>query len=150
MPSPKELVIARAGGCCEYCLSQLLFSPDPFSVEHILPLVKGGSDDPDNLALSCQGCNNHKYVHTSAIDPVTGQSAPLYHPRHDHWAEHFAWIDNCERLIGLTPTGRATILCLHLNRLGVVNLRNALYTLGRHPPNIPSIADSEIYVVDPK
>jgi len=52
MPSPKELVIARAGGWCEYCLSQLLFSPDPFSVEHILPLVKGGSDDPDNLALS--------------------------------------------------------------------------------------------------
>ena len=148
MPSQKELVIARAGGCCEYCLSQLHFSPDPFSVEHILPVVKGGGDDLDNLALSCQGCNNHKYTHTSAIDPVTGRPAPLYHPRRDHWVEHFAWTDNCERLIGLTPTGRATIARLYLNRPGVMNLRNALYALGRHPPNIPAIADSEIDAMD--
>jgi HNH endonuclease len=129
MPSRKEIVIERAAGCCEYCHSQLRFSPDPFSVEHIVPLVKGGYDELANLALSCQGCNNHKYIHTSAVDPVTGQIAPLYHPRCDQWAEHFAWIDHCERLIGLTPTGRAT-----MNRAGVVNLRQALYVLGRHPP----------------
>ncbi|MEZ4730969.1 MAG: HNH endonuclease signature motif containing protein [Caldilineaceae bacterium] len=135
MPTQKELVIARAGGCCEYCLSQLHFSPDPFSVEHILPVAKGGSEDLNNLALSCQGCNNHKYTHTSAIDPVSGQRALLYHPRHDRWSDHFAWIDNCEHLIGLTPTGRATVIQLQLNRTGVVNLRQALYTLGRHPPD---------------
>lgn len=128
-------MVQRAGGCCEYCLSQLHFSPDPFSVEHILPLAKGGSEKLDNLALSCQGCNNHKYTNTSAVDPVTGQAAPLYHPRQDYWAEHFAWSDNCERLIGLTPTGRVTIACLQLNRKGVVNLLQALYLIGRHPPD---------------
>lgn len=136
MPSRKEMVTARANGCCEYCLSQLHFSPDPFAVEHIIPLAGGGRDELDNLALSCQGCNNHKYTHTVAVDPVTGQLALLYHPRRDHWAEHFAWNDNCELLMGLTPTGRATIACLQLNRAGVVNLRQALYAFGRHPPRI--------------
>lgn len=135
MSSRKAFVTRRAQGCCEYCLSQLHFSPDPFSVEHILPLAKGGNDELENLALSCQGCNNHKHTHTSAIDPITGQIAPLYHPRQDRWTEHFAWIDNCERLVGLTPTGRATIACLQLNRTGVVNLRHVLYQIGRHPPS---------------
>ena len=135
MASRKEFVIERASGCCEYCLSQLRFCPDPFSVEHILPLAKGGSDALNNLALSCQGCNNHKYTHIIAIDPVTGQSAPLYHPRRDNWAEHFAWTDNCSQSIGLTPTGRATIVQLQLNRYGVINLRQALYLVGRHPPD---------------
>jgi hypothetical protein len=37
-------------------------------------------------------------------------------------------------IIGLTPTGRATIEALHLNRANVVNLRRVLYALGEHPP----------------
>jgi 5-methylcytosine-specific restriction endonuclease McrA len=39
----REEVIRRAHGCCEYCLSQELYSPDSFSVEHIVPLAKGGT-----------------------------------------------------------------------------------------------------------
>jgi hypothetical protein len=35
---------------------------------------------------------------------------------------------------GLTPTGRASIEALHLNRLGLLNLRRLLYTIGEHPP----------------
>lgn len=38
------------------------------------------------------------------------------------------------RIIGLTPTGRASVIALQLNRDGVVNLRQALFTLGKHPP----------------
>lgn len=136
MPSQKETVTQRAQGCCEYCRSQLRFSPDPFAIEHIFPLAKGGSSKLDNLALSCQGCNNHKYIYTTSIDPTTGQTVPLFHPRQEHWTTHFAWIDNFERVIGLTPTGRATVERLQLNRAGVVNLRQALYATGRHPPNI--------------
>ncbi len=33
-----------------------------------------------------------------------------------------------------TPTGRATVSELQLNRPGLVNPRRALYTLGEHPP----------------
>lgn len=130
----KQLIIQRAQGCCEYCVSQVKFSPDPFSIEHIVPVSKGGTDELDNFALSCQGCNNRKYTHTEAIDPVTGSTVPLYHPRQQKWAEHFVWSENFTRMIGITSTGRATIVRLNLNRSGVVNLREVLSLANRHPP----------------
>lgn len=40
--SLKKEVRERAKFCCEYCFAQMLFSADVFSIEHILPLVKGG------------------------------------------------------------------------------------------------------------
>ncbi len=127
-------MIRRAGECCEYCRSQARFSPDPFSVEHILPSSAGGGDESVNLALSCQGCNNRKYVSVDAVDPVSGETVPLYHPRQERWHDHFAWNEDTSLVMGLTPTGRATIAKLQLNREGVVNLRWALHKIGRHPP----------------
>ena len=131
----RRLVIERARGCCEYCLSQASFSTQPFSVEHILPLDKGGLTESENLALSCQGCNNHKYDKTEGIDPVTRQRVSLYHPRQQAWSEHFAWNDDYTLIIGITPTGRATVETLHVNRAGIVNLRRVLYAVRQHPPD---------------
>jgi 5-methylcytosine-specific restriction endonuclease McrA len=131
----RQAVIERAKGCCEYCRSQVRFSPDPFSVEHILPRAAGGGNEADNLALSCQGCNNMKYTHTQALDPITGDKVPLFHPRRHVWREHFTWSEDFTLLVGKTPTGRATIERLQLNREGVVNLRGALHFRGEHPPD---------------
>jgi hypothetical protein len=39
------------------------------------------------------------------------------------------------QIIGDTPTGRATIVGLELNRLGVVNLRRLLGEEEGHPPS---------------
>jgi hypothetical protein len=130
----KLAVAHRAGGCCEYCRSQERFSADPFSVEHITPLSRGGSDELTNLAFSCQGCNSRKYVSTTAFDPVSGDRVPLYHPRRENWSDHFAWSEDYTLVIGLTPAGRATVAKLQLNREGVVNLRRVLQAVGRHPP----------------
>ena len=77
----KQAVAQRAARGCEYCRCQVSYSPDPFSIEHIIPRSKGGTDDLKNLALACQGCNNRKYVQTDAYDPVTGRTVPLYNPR---------------------------------------------------------------------
>jgi len=88
----------------------------------------------ENLALSCSGCNSHKYDKVVGHDPESQSLVPLYHPRKDRWSEHFVWDEDYTRLIGLSPTGRATIIALHLNRVGVVNLRWALFMLGLHPP----------------
>jgi len=41
----RQFIKKRANGCCEYCLSQAKFSPDPFSIEHIIPRSKGGTID---------------------------------------------------------------------------------------------------------
>ncbi len=135
-PSRRQRALAaeRADWCCEYCRSQAAFSPDPFSVEHIVPRSRGGGRDASNLALSCQGCNNFKYICVESPDPLTGDDVPLFHPRRDTWSEHFVWNDDSSQMLGLTPTGRATVARLRLNRPGVVNLRRVLAPLNRHPP----------------
>lgn len=130
----KQYVAERARHCCEYCFSQVDYSPDPFSVDHIVPRALGGLDDLDNLAYACLGCNSKKSTADRATDPVTGEQVVLYHPRQHKWSEHFVWSKNCTLLIGLTPIGRATIERLQLNRKGVVNLRYLLSLMGKHPP----------------
>ncbi|WGV24265.1 HNH endonuclease [Halotia branconii] len=130
----KKAVTKRAQGCCEYCKSQASFAIQAFSIEHITPISRGGKTTLDNLALSCQGCNNHKYNKIEAKDLVSGNIVSLYHPRQQLWNEHFAWNDTFTLVIGLTPIGRATVEVLQLNREGIVNLRRVLYVMGEHPP----------------
>jgi HNH endonuclease len=132
----RRAVAERAKGCCEYCRSQERFAPVTFSVEHILPRQAGGTSAAENLAFSCQECNNHKYTKTEAHDPASDKMVPLYHPRQHRWIEHFAWDEDFTFLIGISPTGRATVEALQLNRQGVVNLRRVLYEMGEHPPLI--------------
>jgi hypothetical protein len=132
--SERARVVERAKGCCEYCKSQEQYSPDPFSVEHIIPLSKGGTNTLDNLAFACQGCNNRKYTSIQALDPVSQSTVPLFHPRQYAWGEHFAWNDDSTLILGITPIGRAAIEKLQLNRLGLVNLRRILFEAGEHPP----------------
>jgi hypothetical protein len=130
----RQAVLERARGCCEYCKSQGRFSAQAFSIEHIVPRHSGGETTLDNLALACQGCNNHKYTKTEARDSMSDSIVPLYHPRRQQWREHFAWNDDFTLVVGLTPTGRATVQTLHLNRAELINLRRVLYTMGEHPP----------------
>ncbi len=70
----------------------------------------------------------------SAADPLTGTTVPLYHPRQDRWEDHFVWSADFLAIWGLTPTGRATVEKLKLNRETVVNLRRLLREIGEHPP----------------
>jgi len=139
MPEPrlslqqKAAIKHRALDCCEYGWSQEAYSPDTFSVEHITPVVKGGTNDSNNLTNACQGCNNRKFISIEAIDPLNGELAPLYHPRRDRWSEHFTWDEDYIIIVGLTPTGRATVAKLELNRRGVTNLRHLLHERGLHP-----------------
>lgn len=130
----RRIVIARAKQCCEYCDSQVKFATESFSVEHIIPRIKEGKTELDNLALSCQGCNNFKHTKTEGLDPITGKIVPLFHPRQQGWQDHFAWDDDYTLIVGITPTGRATVKELKLNRSGLLNLRRVLFAMGEHPP----------------
>lgn len=130
----QQLVSERAQFCCEYCLSQEAYSPDPFSNEHIIAEVLGGPSTEDNLARACQGCNNLKHIKVTGIDPITWQEAPLFHPRQDAWHEHFAWQQDLIELVGLTAKGRATVAALKLNRPNVMNLRVVMLLAEKHPP----------------
>jgi hypothetical protein len=131
----KQLVFDRAKGLCEYCRSQARFAIDPLVIDHIHPVSRGGNTIAENLALSCQTCNNYKYTKTEALDPVTNQSVSLFHPRKMLWEEHFTWNEDVTQSIGITPVGRATISLLQINREGVVNMRRVLAIMGYHPPD---------------
>ncbi len=133
--SLKKLVIERANGACEYCQSQLMFSPNSFEIDHILALSQGGTNALTNLALACPQCNGHKSNKTHAIDPVSVQSVLLFNPRQMNWKEHFIWSDDTILMIGITPIGRATIALLQINRENVINLRQVLRQMGFHPPD---------------
>ncbi len=130
----RQAIESRARRRCEYCLSPLDITTDPYTVEHIVPTIHGGTTTLDNLALACSGCNGHKYDKRDGYDSVSEQRIPLYHPRLHLWYDHFAWSEDYTHLIGLTPTGRATLTTLHLNRPTVVNLRVVLILVGLHPP----------------
>lgn len=130
----RRQVIERASHRCEYCLSQRPFSPDPFSIEHIIPRSRRGRTRSENLALACQGCNGHKLTAVEAPDPVSLELVPLFHPRADRWRDHFRWSSDFQQIIGTSATGRATVERLQLNRPEVINLRRVLIALGNHPP----------------
>lgn len=126
----RRLVAERAENFCEYCRCSSGFSSSPYVVEHINPRAEGGTDEWDNLAWSCQGCNGHKLTATEAADPLTGAWVALFHPRQQTWVEHFEWSTDRLTLLGITPIARATIDRLQLNRFSVINLRNALKVFG--------------------
>lgn len=129
-------VAERAGHLCEYCQTRKDFSASPFCIEHIRPRAIGGATVLDNLAFACAGCNGHKSDKIEAEDPATGETVALFNPRTGAWASHFTWSDDSLLMIGLTPTGRATVVALRLNRTALVNLRKILSTADEHPPKI--------------
>jgi len=47
----------------------------------------------------------------------------------------FAWNADFTLIIGLTPTGCATVETWQLNREGLINLRRVLCAMGEHPPS---------------
>jgi hypothetical protein len=108
-------VARRAGHRCEYCHAPEAISNFPFEVEHILPAARGGTNDIGNLALACRACNIFKSYLIEAIDPETGVSVALFHPREDRWEDHFEADMHTGLLLGKTPCGRATAARLQMN-----------------------------------
>lgn len=130
----RTFVFNRANGLCEYCKSPANISSQPFVVEHIIPKSKGGTDEVENLALSCQGCNGYKFTKLFAFDTLTQLDVPIFNPRIDFWSNHFSWSDDTLEIIGLSAIGRASVEALKLNRFELRNLRELLLTVGKHPP----------------
>lgn len=55
----KALIWDKTGGLCFYC--GLALNPyRNFSIDHVVPKSRGGSDDPDNLVPACRRCNCRK------------------------------------------------------------------------------------------
>jgi hypothetical protein len=125
-------VAQRAGGRCEYCGLSQEGQEARFHIDHVTPVVSGGLAVEENLALACVSCSLRKAAKQTALDPATGSETPLFNPRTDLWKEHFCW--DGVRVLGLTPTGRATVDALKLNRPLILAIRGEETLRGRHPP----------------
>lgn len=58
----RALIFARDGYVCRYCATE----EGPFDVDHVHPVSRGGSDDPENLCVACAPCNRSKGARTVA------------------------------------------------------------------------------------
>jgi hypothetical protein len=117
--SYRRLVVARAGGACEYCRLLQDASGVTFHIEHVIPRAAGGQSVLNNLALGCPGCNLAKADRVRGLD-AAGTERDLFNPRaYDPWLLgwhlHFALERETGRIVPLTPTGEATVKTLNMN-----------------------------------
>lgn len=69
-----ELMVLQSGYCL-FCSEP--FGDEPIHIDHWLPVSKGGSSDPDNLALLHQSCNGRKGAHLPSEFGLPDSPLPL-------------------------------------------------------------------------
>ena len=126
-------VAERAENRCEYCRAPEQVFNFSFAVEHILPRSSGGSSETDNIALACESCNLHQASTVEAWDEAEEQAVPLFHPRQDRWEAHFRYDSASAHVIGLTATGRVTVIRLKINSDFQVRARQHWLRLNLYP-----------------
>lgn len=70
-----------ARGVCHYCGET--FPPDELTMDHLVPIVRGGKSTRGNVVPACKGCNNRKkyllpvewgeYLNGRDQEPGTGE-----------------------------------------------------------------------------
>jgi hypothetical protein len=133
-PALRARVAEEARHRCGYCLTPEAVAGYLMEVDHLIPWADGGPTTEDNLWLVCTGCNKRKGNRTTALDPESGRLTPIFDPRRNHWLKHFVWSTDGTLVVGLTPTGRATVAALSLNRPELVRARRRWVSVGWHPP----------------
>ena len=131
--SLRRSVIQRAQSRCEYCQLSQEGQEATFHIDHVTPIANGGQTVAENLALACVSYSLRKAAHQVAIGPETSTDAPIYDPKGNGWQEHVRW--KGVHILGLTPTGRATIEALDMNRPLILSIRYEETLLSRHPPS---------------
>ena len=120
---------------CAYCQTTEALTVAIFEIEHIIPRSAQGQTVFENLCLACPTCNRYKANRQEALDPVSNEMVPLFHPHLQSWTDHFAWSETNIEIVGLSPIGRATISALKMNRPQMIRVRQMWAKMGLHPPS---------------
>lgn len=77
--SIRQRIAARDGFICQYCgdAGTMTNGPDgtTWTVDHVMPLSKGGNTADDNLVLACKPCNSRKHANTVGWVPIRHREA---------------------------------------------------------------------------
>lgn len=119
---------------CGYCQNPQELMPYKLEIEHLNPIANGGETIEENLWLACRECNAHKATKTEAIDNLTNKTVKLFNPRTQIWKEHFEFSEDFSKIIGKTPTGRATVEALQMNNIYQTTARLAWSETSKFPP----------------
>lgn len=130
----REQTAREARHRCGYCLTSARITGTPMEIDHIIPESLGELTVRENLWLAWSMCNDHKGNRIAAPDPLTGEVVRLFDPLRQVWPDHFSWSGEGDVIIGKTPTGRATIAAVRLNRVDLVEARRGWVIAGWHPP----------------
>jgi 5-methylcytosine-specific restriction endonuclease McrA len=133
-PDLRDQVFADARGRCGYCLSQQCYLSVPLEIDHLKPESGGGQTRRGNLWLACSMCNKRKSGRVRVPVPGTQRIVRLFNPRRAKWTKHFRWVDQGERIEGISDVGRATVAALELNHPIHVEARRNWISVGWHPP----------------
>lgn len=62
--TPEDIgnIFHKQSGRCFYCC---VFLGDTYEIDHVIPLSRGGSNWPSNLALACPACNRRKMTRSA-------------------------------------------------------------------------------------
>jgi len=80
----RKNILRRDGHRCQFCGRGDL----PLTVDHVIPLSRGGEDTWENLVCACVQCNNRKGDRTPEEVPMTLRKRPM-RPNHVTFIRHF-------------------------------------------------------------
>ena len=58
IPFCRKNIMLRDGCCCQYCGAHL--PPDQLTLDHVIPISRGGKDTWSNVVTACKQCNHKK------------------------------------------------------------------------------------------
>ena len=62
-------------GVCAYCAGQ--FAPRELTMDHVVPVARGGRSTRGNVVAACKGCNNKKKLMTPAEQILFARDAAV-------------------------------------------------------------------------
>ena len=71
-PQLREYVLKRDNYTCRYCGSK----KEPFHLDHVYPVSKGGETSVQNLVTACRKCNSEKHASIGIYPKPVGYFEP--------------------------------------------------------------------------
>lgn len=137
-PSTRRVVRERAQRHGEDCHADERWPFVRFPIAPVRPQSAGGAEHADNVAFACRHGHARRGNRGEGRAPETETVVSRVNPRRERWGDHCVWAAARRRIIGRTPTGRATVMRLDRNddrhEGRVVHIRPREVAEGYHPP----------------